>query len=394
MSLIYFPSLDEWKLDILAPTASSHSTLVPGDIITNDSTYIAFDLSDVTKDSKFEVYHSTSEGISIADERMIVVDARFSIVPESFSECAFFIEDGQGNRMTYGVSKKDIGKITRYNVEACANNAEFNPAYVVKIGYLFSEPKVSAPVAFAFRLTSLALSSVPVPLYADPQETVRFLGLATNDGKPLILSYDSNPSYEYICELITQAESFIDENTHMSWKERREVDEIQNAPLASSLSGLGYAGIWAGFAETYSDSSLLKGYPVTLNRQYIRPIDYSKGDKVEVRTFGTYWNTVPEEQIWEDETKGIIFIKRWIFQREDSVRVTYRWGKTGGVPEDIKMCAKLIACQHIVSTDWYRAKFPQSPEFDPIRGEVVMRWTWDIKNILKNYQHDSAIGFL
>ena len=391
MSYVFYPDTSQpWVFEITEPIQETYTTAEANTVIQDNGDRLTVAYPAMAEGAYFTVYQSLSDGLSLGDETILSFQVKLNPVPALFVAVSFFAEDIDGKKRTYGISRKDIGKVQMYNADACEEDKDFNPTYVVKIGFEFENLSTEHDITFS--MGSLGFLSITPPTYADPQDVVRFLGLRTNKAAPLILTISSYPSYDYICDLVTQAESFIDQQTHTSWRENREVDEIHNAPFAS-LPGIGYAGIWAGFTESFAGGDyFLKGYPVTLNRQNVRPFDYSKGDRVLVRQFGTQWVEVPEENIWIDETKGIIFIKKWFFQKEDSVKVTYRWGQKS-VPEDIKMCAKLIACKHIVMTDWYRAKFPLSPEFDPLKSETVNNWTWQIKDILKGHQQDLAIGF-
>lgn len=134
-----------------------------------------------------------------------------------------------------------------------------------------------------------------------------------------------------------------------------------------------------------------KGIPVKLTRDTIQTIDYSKGDKVEVRRYGSEWTVVPNGAIWCDESKGIIYIKTIFFQKDASVRVTYRYGR-GPCPQDIKQACLLKTAMLIVGTDWYRQRFPQAPGFDPLKQETLNQWVWTIKDILRSHSDLISCG--
>ena len=145
---------------------------------------------------------------------------------------------------------------------------------------------------------------------------------------------------------------------------------MHDEPLGANLAyGGGMFGLYrlGGGVPPLYGGQLFEGIPVSLVRQDIKPIDYSLGDRVEVRRLGDLWDIVTEDRLWWDAQKGIVYIKDYFHRADSSVRVTYRWGKDK-VPSDITKCCKLLAGKAIIAIDWYRSAFPISPEFSPLKN--------------------------
>jgi len=345
-----------------------------------------------------EIYALIEDGMSLADEKEVMYNLRCTKLPSFFGTCELFMQDGDGNEVVYAITKAELGKDIRSTIEAHPDSDEFNSTYVMKIGFRFLNPK-TADATMKVTISGLIISNDRMPTYAKPQEVVSFMGLLDNDANPLVLTHTSYPSLETVANLIVQAESYIDGATHNSWRENRVVGQMYDAP-----SGMGVASplmmqqfIGSGvFWNTF-----VKGFTVPLYHQHIRPIDYSKGDQVETRMWGTSWRIVPcdpkstpdNTNVWGDWEKGLLFIKQIFVEKLDSVRVTYRWGEDN-VPSDINLAAIIVCSKQILASDWYRPKMPIYPSANDELSKSNLLKTWDsqLKDCLRNHITNIVVG--
>lgn len=330
---------------------------------------------------KLSVYGKFEDGISISDENKIIISTKATSPPTMFNKFEVFFEDCNGVIATYALDNNMVGKeqviLTQALVQA---SKDFNPSFIVKAGFNFASPRKDTK--FTFLLYDMHTVYRIQPTYAEPQEVIEFLGMMDNKGNPFELTDTTTPSYNAIAKRICEAEDFMENACRRAWTERRIENEIRNADSVWAAS-FGYLGILASDSLETGTQMFFKGIPVKLTRDSIHKIDYSKGDKVEVRRYGSEWITVPQNAVWEDEAKGIVYIKTIFFQKDASVRVTYRYGK-GPCPGDIKQAVLMKAAMFIVGTDWYRQRFPQSPLFDPMKNDTLSQWTWQIKDCIRN----------
>jgi len=361
-----------------------------GDYIVEGETLATFSNTDkvklsivnFTEDLTINMYDVIEDGLSITDDNMVVFNLRLTSPPSFFEKCALYMEDCNGIVVSYSLDGDMIGKETVVLTKAIvAENPDFNQSYVTKVGFTFYKP--ASERAFTITVSDLHTVYRIQPTYAQPEEVIEFLGMVDNKGNLFKLTDMSVPSYNAIAKRIVEAEEFMESACRQAWKEKRIVGEMRNADVTWAAT-FGYMGILTAESPGMGAQMFFKGIPVKLTRDKIASIDYSKGDKVEVRRYGSEWYEVPESMIWSDNTKGIIYVKTMFFQKDASVRVTYRYGR-GPVPPDIKQAVLLKTAMIIVGTDWYRQRFPQSPDFDPLKVETLNQWTWIIKDCIRNH---------
>ncbi len=362
--------------------------------IVDDQVRLVVKLNGMSKNATCEIFTVPVEPFSTADHETLMMYIKTSYPPSYFNKYALYLEDGQGNRRVYGIKNEDVGSFRARDSDIYLDSKDFNPSYISKVGFLIEEPIKTITSGFEFYLTELSLSELRKPSYCKPQDVIRFIGMLDNNGRPLLLTQESNPSYEDVCNHVVEAEAFIDAQTRTSFKINKEYKEMHDEPLGANLAyGGGMFGLYrlGGGVPPLYGGQLFEGIPVSLVKQNIKPIDYSLGDCVEVRRLGDLWDVVSEDRIWWDLQKGIIYIKDYFHRQDSSVRVTYRWGQDE-VPSDITKCCKLLASKQIMATDWYRSAFPISPDFSPLKIETMNSWVWEIKDILKGYQTQISVG--
>ena len=331
-------------------------------------------------DSELWVYYTDEEGISLSTENKLLHTFKATSPPSFYEVFELFMEDCNGVIATFGLEDISQGRESTIDLKSLVYGDDLNDGYVVKIGYHLKNPKSERKLKLI--VDYLNLQYMVNPQYCTPQEVVDFLGLTDNRGEPLIVTDATNPSYNALAKRIIESEDLVEATTRQAFVERRVENEIRN--VDSELANGGYIAIYAYTGYDMGAQAFFKGHPVKLTNQNILPIDYSKGDKVEIRRYGSLWTEVPEEQIWADETKGIIFVKSMFFQKSDSVRVTYRYGK-GPVPPDLKRAVIMQTALLYLQTDWMRAGLPQSPEFFAMRENALNNWVWTIKDLLRPY---------
>lgn len=395
-----------WKMHVTLPTdttydESAEDAADPTPLV-NYGDRIVASVPAMPTGQTVEIYAYVADGFCITDEHDLLMNLKCSKIPTFFGTAEIFIEDADGNDVTFPIAKDDFGYDFRIDLSAHPVNASFNPAFVTKVGFRFLNP-TTADTTMTVVVSALIINNDRLPTYTDAQSVVRFMGMLTNEGKPFTVTHASYPTLETINDIILQAEAFIDGKTKNSWRENRVVGELYNAPFDSSVLSSVAASSRLGMLVGWN--TLLKGFPLPLYHQHIRAIDYQKGDRVECRMFGTNWVTVPfntdtdsttpanesSQNVWCDEEKGIIFIKQIFVDSNDSVRVTYRWGEKD-VPDDIKLAANILAAKQILSTDWFRAKFPLSPSFDPDKSQTIKNWNVQLAECLHNHINLVNIG--
>ena len=349
---------------------------------------VVFSSDEMDKDYEQWFYYVDENGISLSAENKIYQELKVSSPPSFFEVFEVYIEDINGVTATYGLNDISIGKENVIDISALVRGEDFNDSFVVKIGYHIKKPKSERKLVI--QLMQMRATYLESPIYCTPQEVMDFLMLVDNRGEPFKVTETSIPSYNTIAKRIVEAEAFIENTTRTAFVERRIEREVRNADSAWPGT-YGYYGILATSGFDYGAQSFFKGCPVKLSRSNILPIDYSKGDLVEIRRYGSYWTTVPNEMIWQDETKGIVYVKSLFFQKDASIRVTYRYGK-GPVPQDLKRACILKTALLIMQTEWYVAKFPQSPDFIEMRANALNSWSWELRDLLRPYSSAVTVG--
>lgn len=349
---------------------------------------VIFSSDEMDKDFEQWFYFVDEDGISLSAENKFYQELKVSSPPSFFDTFELYVEDVNGVTATYGLNDVSIGKENVIDISALVRGEDFNDSYVVKIGYHIKGPKTERKLII--QLLQMRATYLESPIYCTPQEVMDFLMLVDNKGEPFKVTESSMPSYNTIAKRIVEAEAFIESNTRTAYVERRVDKEIRNADSAWPGT-YGYYGILATSGYDYGAQSFFKGCPVKLSRSNILPIDYSKGDLVEIRRYGSFWTTVPNEMIWQDETKGIVYVKSLFFQKDASIRVTYRYGK-GPVPQDLKRACILKTALLIMQSEWYVAKFPQSPDFIEMRANAMNSWTWELRDLMRPYSTTVTVG--
>lgn len=242
------------------------------------------------------------DGLSINEDNMIVINTKTTIPPSYFKAFRVYLEDYDGNVATYSLDNNMVGKEQIILTDAFVKTSkDFNPSFIVKVGFIFDSPKDARSLMFI--LSDMHTVYRIKPTYAQPEEVIELLGMMDNKGNLFELTDASVPSYNTIAKRICEAEEFMENACRNAWTERRVVGEIRNADTVWAAT-FGYLGILASDTLENGTQMFFKGIPVKLEHDRINRIDYSKGDKVEVRRYGSEWMEVPQNAIWADEQSG------------------------------------------------------------------------------------------
>ena len=345
-----------------------------------------------TLSSDYEAYLLAElDGENIADEKQIWLTLRSSEIPSNFDTYEIYLEDGNGRVARRAISDDELGDSRMIYADSMVQDKGFNSTFVTRIGIHFKGCKTDI-TNFTLIINKFTYTNTPTPHYCQPEDVMRILGVRNNDGTPFVPTESTNPSYETLADLICQAENAIETACRTAWTERRVVNEIRNTGSVAwnSSGGPAYLGIFQPSSMATPTSVYFRGIAVKLVNSNIKDIDPTKGDKIEIRQFGNQWREA--ENYWIDNEKGIVYIREWFFQKDASVRVTYRYGKDE-VPEDIKRAAILFSAKHILETSQlYTFLFPESPEsFDRyMRTALSFQYAYD--KIIRGRTEQVVIG--
>jgi len=212
--------------------------------------------------------------------------------------------------------------------------------------------------------------------YTTPEDVATFMGLGSG-----YFSASSTPTRSEVESIINQVEDYMDEWTHMAWREK---SASHGQYEYHTLGRIGVRGSWFVWL----------GYPAFLKYRFVRQFDASKGDVIEVFN-GNEWEdwlaTKTEgigEDYWVDYDNGIIYFRGlWVYLglKEYVLRVKYRYGMSY-VPEDIKMAATYLTAAHLVEITDRSFILPEGGSQVVSAPEKAQRWRESALNILDRWR--------
>lgn len=158
--------------------------------------------------------------------------------------------------------------------------------------------------------------------------------------KPLGYFTESTvPSDAAVNDYILEAEEVVDNDTQTASRIRKVTNEYHTVERNTPY-----------YTQT--------GYRVKLNYKFIRELDDSAGDKLEIwngTTYENYLTTKTEgrgNDFWLDYESGVLYIRgMFLTQREKGIRLTYRYGKAE-VSKNIQLATALqVAILLLVNED-------------------------------------------
>lgn len=224
-------------------------------------------------------------------------------------------------------------------------------------------------------------------LYCSPSDVARFIrpreepSEGPTSGEVTVDEYSdyTHPSREEVIKHIEGASVRFERKTQQAFRANTVTEETHDH------GGLYY---W------------LSGHPIQLMKKNVRPIDESKGDKIEVWN-GNDWEEWAsdtslsygrDEDYWVDGPNGLLWVyERAILRPHPKFRITYRYGYDM-VPADVREAVAKRAAADIISGDFYGTIVPgnnQGDNADP--SFFVGEWKDDFKEVARDYKKVSFI---
>ena len=355
---------------------------------------LEFNTNVMSPDYEVYILAKFNSSKNIGQEKQMWFEARSSDIPSNFDTFELYFEDKNGKTATYKLSDDDLYERLPILCDALKMEEGFNKTFVKYIGVHIKGSKSNYP-EYTLVVERFAMSSAPIPHYCQPQEVIDFLGIRNNDGSEFEISNSTSPSYDVVAKIICQAENAIEQATRTSWTVRRAVDEIRNTGSNSWIGGSAspYMGLFQPSAYFSPSTTYFRGVWCQLVHKNAKNIDGRKGDKIEIRWFGDTWRDITDSgSYWMDNAKGAVYIRQWFFQKDASVRVTYRYG-LDEVPEDMKRAAILFTAKHILQTSQlYRFLFPENPESENRWQQTAISFQYEYDRLIKARVDQTIIG--
>lgn len=193
--------------------------------------------------------------------------------------------------------------------------------------------------------------------YASVNDVLRFLQLET-------FGFDFKPNVIDIVRIIQRKEDEIDFLTGNSWRERKS----GTTTIKSKIQ----------YWEYYSIPTRRKigsGYMIKLRHRFIKPLDKTKGDALEVWNGNSYENWIDYSSDrakvwWIDELNGILYITGGINPLiSEVIRIKYRYGEDE-VPGDIKEACILLSAIDILTSEDRSVLLPEGTTNVPYTEKI------------------------
>lgn len=207
----------------------------------------------------------------------------------------------------------------------------------------------------------------------------------------------SLPDYDELCQRITVAEKFIDRYTGRSWRENRVRNQIMDVNTY-------WHDINARRAEYWQQG----GYYLQLHKDVLS-FDPSKGDKLEVRTLDNQWVDISggfltyekaqmqfnelekrkrdeyteNGQFWFNYKDGLLYLRLGFYQtKQNSLRISYRWGDVEEVPPDIKRACALKVGLTLLNEELYMTRLGSGGDLGSNKSDMKRGMQDEINEIL------------
>jgi len=223
---------------------------------------------------------------------------------------------------------------------------------------------------------AVSTSESAVTTYCDKEDVARILGIMKS-GSRLTFSATSLPTADEVNEMIEEASDEIDKITKHAWREVTVTDELYDYfPPRFSSYNRGYSNV--------------EHRSIHFNHRKLKTLDTGEGDKIYLWT-GTEWDDIitsytegRADDFWLDYNKGIIFFKGVNPSRQkNAMKATYRFGEAT-VPTDIrKCCAKMVAMELSLTSDFSNVVPDGGGDLLSKRATI---WQKDIDRILGEYK--------
>lgn len=158
----------------------------------------------------------------------------------------------------------------------------------------------------------------------------------------------SVPKASQVDSIIDAVQDEIDRYTNSAWRIKTIINEYHD------YRGPRLGGFPVGYGSWLYDvkdrrTSYFRYKPVL-------QIDGTKGDKIEILRGNTYEDLVAtgqegrDKDFWIEYDRGELFLVTTYPARErNSIRLSYRYGNSGNVPNDIRLAATLLTAAYLAS---------------------------------------------
>lgn len=199
------------------------------------------------------------------------------------------------------------------------------------------------------------------------------------------------PDYDELVFRICAKEDELDYYTGDSWRPKRVVDYQTNLGT-----------YWKDINGFRMDYWVHGGYAIQLN-QNILPWDTSKGDRLELRTLQNTWKDVSELLNYTsddvgtalgyfDYEKGRLYLQASFLQpKENSVRITYRYGRDTPVPPAISRCCALMVGLTILNEDLYLTRLGQGGDLGGQKNDMKKAMQDEIDKTIAMYRRFTPV---
>lgn len=235
--------------------------------------------------------------------------------------------------------------------------------------------------------------------YCTPDDVARVIRFPDNSENRLgVGRFDETtvPSYEDVCEIILSNEEQIDRYTNRSWRVNRVKDELV------SIGKYQFDAITTGRPDFWARG----GNYITLNRD-ILPWDPQQGDKLEIRYLNNGWVDISQHydpnpqftrekfsggNFWIDYEGGTLFLYNHIMQSSiNGARISYRYGKEGKVPSDIKRACCLMTADALIQQDPFLIAVGSGGDIAGVKKSLNESYWNEINRILAANRRAGAV---
>lgn len=206
----------------------------------------------------------------------------------------------------------------------------------------------------------------------------------------------SHPSYNAVVKTILANEDQIDCRLRHSWRVNRVKEHVYNIELWEQDENARRSMYWQ------------RGGNMVQLHQNILPFDPSLGDKIEIRTRNNKWIDISEcgedGEMMEspseatmpyfrfDYVEGRLYLRTRVNNpRYNAVRVTYRWGDDGEVPDAIRRLCTLMTATNVLNQQMFNIKLGSGGDIAGIRDSVLRAWQEEMNMIWGSYQRVGVV---
>ena len=197
--------------------------------------------------------------------------------------------------------------------------------------------------------------------YTKPTEVAGLLGSSIG------FTLTTTPNVVDICQLIYNAEDYIDFRTGHAWRSTTITDEEHTLATTDYFFGTGRA--------------------IFLKHRAVKT--FASPDKLEVFDGSSYvnWRTDKTEgrtkDFWFDYDQGIVFINQMaaLVGRTNDIRVTYRFGEDT-VSSDINMAARMWVAKQVLMGDDRSVLLPSGESSNLSYAQKIEAWDRIVERVL------------